>query len=117
MAIPIGWKRAGVAGLCCRNSLYLSCHDNSYAICLLYSRYSDFSQVQAIFSALKPIVTAIILSAFIKLSMVLIEIRKEFLFAMAIILSVLGLEEVLVLLIAGLIFCYNKITRGKTKYS
>lgn len=106
MAILIGWKRAGVAGLFAAGIAFIfPAMIIVMLFAFLYSRYSDFSQVQAIFSALKPIVTAIILSAFIKLSMVLIEDKKRiFVFAMAIILSVLGLEEVLVLLIAGLIY-------------
>ncbi len=118
MAILIGWKRAGIAGLFAAGIAFIfPAMIIVMLVAFLYSRYSDFSQVQVIFSALKPIVTAIILSAFIKLSKVLIEDKKRIVvFLMAIILSIVGLEEVLVLLIAGLAYFIGvKLLESKNK--
>lgn len=118
MAIMIGWKRAGVAGLFAAGIAFIfPAMVIVMIVAMLYSRYSDLSQIQAIFGVLKPIVTAIILAAFIKLSKVLIEDKKRIIvFILAIILSLIGLEEVVVLLAAGAVYLgVKKIIKSKNK--
>lgn len=118
MAIMIGWKRAGVAGLFAAGIAFIfPAMIIVMIVAMLYSKYSDLSQIQAIFGALKPIVTAIILAAFIKLSKVLIEDKKRIIiFLLAIILTLLGLEEVIVLLLAGVAYLgVEKALKSKNK--
>lgn len=118
MAIMIGWRRAGIAGLFAAGiSFVFPAMIIVMIVAFFYSSYSDLSQIQAVFAALKPIVTAIILAAFIKLSKVLIEDKKRiFPFVIALGLSLVGLEEVLVLLIAGAsYFMVIKVSESRNK--
>ena len=118
MAIMIGGRGAGVAGLFAAGIAFiLPATIIVMIVAGLYSRYGDLSQIQAIFGVLNPIVTAIILSAFIKLSKVLVDDKKRIIaFVLAIILSVLGFQEIVVLLGAGLAYLgVDKLLKSKNK--
>lgn len=118
MAIMIGWRRAGIAGLFTAGLAFIfPAMVLVMIVAALYSKYSDLSQVQAIFSALNPIVTAIILAAFIKLSKVLLEDNKRIVvFLLAIGLTLIGLEEVAVLLASGALYLgFEKVSKSQNK--
>lgn len=106
MAMLIGQKRAGKKGLLVAGFAFiLPAMILVMFIGFLYQRYHELDQIQTIFNTMQPVVMAIILSALVKmLSSQIKDINKVVIFILALIAAWFKMNELLVLLSAGLLY-------------
>lgn len=106
MAIMIGWRKAGTLGLFVSGiSFIFPAMVMVIIIGFLYRQYGDLPQVTTLFDTLKPVVSAIIVVAFIKLVRPALPHWKQLtVLFVAIAMSYLGLSELLVLILSGCLY-------------
>ncbi len=105
MAIHIGYLRAGWAGLVAAGMAFiLPAFFVSLALSFIYTRYGSLPEGQALFYGINPVIIAIILSATYRLGKSAIRGKLQMVLGAAAFVAVmLGVNEILVLLAAGLI--------------
>ena len=105
MAIHIGYRRAGLAGLAVAGaSFILPAALFVLAIAWAYVRYRSLPELGAILSGVKPVVVAVVLQALAGLARTGIPTKRLFLVAvLALAANALGLGEISTLLAAGLL--------------
>jgi chromate transporter len=104
LAIHIGYERGGWLGLIIAGTTFiLPAMLIVLAFAVMYSTYGSLPQVSSILYGIKPVIIAIVLQALIRLGQTAIKNKTTgFVGISVIILSFLGLNEILILALAGL---------------
>lgn len=105
LAIHLGYERGGILGLILGGvSFILPAMLSVLIIAVIYGKYGELPEISGISYGIKPVVIAIILQALIRLTKsVLKNIPVIIISVMVIILSFLGLHEIILLATAGVI--------------
>jgi chromate transporter len=105
MAIHVGYKRAGLTGLVVAGVAFiLPAFLMVWALAFLYVRYRSLPQANAVLYGVKPVVVAIVIQALWSLVRTAVKSRGLAVLAVAAVaLSLLGLDELVLLVCAGTI--------------
>lgn len=105
LAIHLGYERGGILGLILRGvSFILPAMLSVIILAIIYGRYGELPEISGISYGIKPVVIAIILQALIRLTKsVLKNIPIIVISIIVLVLSFLGLHEILLLSSAGII--------------
>lgn len=117
LAIHIGYERAGWKGLFVAGSCFiLPAMTIVWILAALYDRYQTVPQVEWLLYGIKPVIIAIILQALFKLGKKAIKDTPTTIAAIGVIIAYfLNVNEILLLLIAGLVVMLIKnLQRGGT---
>jgi chromate transporter len=119
MAILLGRDRGGVKGLFLAGlSFIFPAFVITLIFAIIYVRYNTVPEVAAVFNGIKPVILVIIIQALLKLSKVVMT-KFEFivLFAVILILSLLGISEIpLLLFAAASIYIYKTVIASKNMH-
>ncbi len=117
LAIHIGYERAGWKGLFVAGSCFiLPAMTIVWILAALYARYQTVPQVEWLLYGIKPVIIAIILQALFKLGKKAIKDAPTAIAAIGVIVAYfLNVNEILLLLIAGLVvMLINNLRQGGT---
>ena len=116
LAIHIGYERAGWKGLFVAGSCFIApAMAIVWILAALYARYQAVPQVEWLLYGIKPVIIAIILQALFKLGKKAIKDIPTTIAAIAVIAAFfLNVNEILLLLLAGLAVMLFKNLRGST---
>lgn len=118
LAIHLGYERGGIIGLILGGvSFILPAMLSVIVLAIIYGRYGELPEISGISYGIKPVVIAIILQALIRLAKsVLKNIPIIVISIIVVVLSFLGLHEILLLASAGVIMMLI-VNRKKLNYN
>ena len=118
LAIHLGYERGGILGLILGGiSFILPAMLSVIALAVIYVRYGELPEISGISYGIKPVVIAIILQALIRLAKSVLKGIPVIVLSITVaVLSFLGLNEILLLALAGLIIMLFE-NRKKLKYN
>jgi chromate transporter len=104
MAIHVGYRRAGVAGLLIAGGAFiLPAFLMVWALAWMYVRYRSLPQADAVLCGVKPVVVAVVVQALWTLARTAVKTRGlAILAAVAVVTSLAGIDELVLLVTAGL---------------
>jgi chromate transporter len=114
LAIHVGYERAGWAGLWVAGSCFiLPAMGIVWLLAAIYVRYQTLPQLEGLLYGIKPVIIAIILQALVKLGQKALKDGPTAIAALGVVVAYfLQLNEILLLLVAGLAVMLVKNLRG-----
>jgi len=114
LAIHVGYERAGWAGLWVAGSCFiLPAMGIVWLLAAIYVRYQALPQLEGLLYGIKPVIIAIILQALVKLGQKALKDGPTAIAALGVVVAYfLQLNEILLLLVAGLAVMLVKNLRG-----
>lgn len=119
LAIALGYKRGGKIGLFLAGICFiLPAMTIVLLLAMFYKQYGEVPLIEAIFAGIKPVILAVIIQALFRLGQTTIQdVRSLLLFLAAWLLSLFGIGEITVLLLAGLaMLLMQQLSKWRTRH-